>query len=50
MRDPKLPLRVILQNFVNHVESLENVTEESKREEKYELEFQVRIIFIFVKC
>ena len=48
MREDKLPLRVILQNFINHVETLENAKEENERDEKYEHEFQVSLLFILV--
>lgn len=40
MREGKLPLRTILQNFINHVDTLE--AKRTEGDDQYEQEFQVR--------
>ena len=40
----KIPLKTILTNFLNHVETLEVKREEG--EDLYEKEFQVRVTFL----
>ena len=40
MKDESVPLRTILQNFINHVENLEARLKE--KDDLYETEFQVR--------
>ena len=46
----EIPLKTILQNFLNHVENLEVAREESlngEGEDQYEKEFQVIGFFVF---
>ena len=40
---PRVPLKTILQNFLNHVENLEARKREG--DDAYEKEFQVRVFF-----
>ena len=44
----KIPLKTILTNFLNHVETLEVKREEG--EDLYEKEFQVRVTFSASSC
>ena len=39
MRERKLPLRTVLTNFINHVDTLENKKQQG--EDQYDTEFQV---------
>ena len=47
MKDASVPLKTILQNFINHVETLEARLKEN--DDLYESEFQVRQFIIPVK-
>ena len=42
---PRVPLKTILQNFLNHVENLEARKREG--DDAYEKEFQVRVLKLF---
>ena len=42
---PRVPLKTILQNFLNHVENLEARVREG--DDAYEKEFLVRLIYCF---
>ena len=46
LEGPRVPLKTILQNFLNHVENLEARKREG--DDAYEKEFQVRIFAIFI--
>ena len=49
----EIPLKTILQNFLNHVENLEVAREESlsgEGEDQYEKEFQVITIIVVFDC
>ena len=41
MREGKLPLRTVLENFINHVDTLE--AKRSEGSDQYEVEFQVSV-------
>ena len=43
---PRVPLKTILQNFLNHVENLEARKREG--DDAYEKEFQVRVFWFLV--
>lgn len=43
------PLKTVLQNFLNHVETLENETSETSTYEKeFQVRFEARIVFTFL--
>lgn len=49
----EIPLKTILQNFLNHVENLEVAREESlngEGEDQYEKEFQVISVLCILNC
>ena len=46
MKDERVPLKIVLQNFINHVENLEARLKEN--DDLYESEFQVSYISLYM--